>query len=729
MADRTGIVARTVAALRYAATGQTPNEWFGPGRALPDQAPPEVKGRAYDFPYYANLNYQPRNSEPVNFKKLKALAQTCEPLKIVIGRQRDLVRAREWTIKPKVKEHVGGTPDPMIAKISTFFEMPDRKHDWSQWISAVLDQLFVYDAVSIYSRQTLGGELYALEAIDGSTITPLLDAWGRQPDAPEPAYKQIIKGLPAVSYTTDELIYYPENYRVDHIYGYSRVEQIVDHAETVIARLRMQKGYFTHGNMGDGYFTAPPGMNPDQLKAVEASWNAMMSADGGTRIAERRIAMFLPNGIEWNPTKIDVFEELFDEWLIRIICFPFGVSPSPFLKQAGIGKGSSDTDKEQAEEAGISQLLKYIQRLMNRIIATKFLRPDLEFSWIEDNEIDPKTKADIEDIRLKNRTLTRNEVRDRNGDAPVEGGDDFSETPPANPLMQPGQNLAAGKADAIDANADTKTKPEEPSNAGGKNAAEKLAKAVPAAAEAKMAATVAKFLKARAEDAVAGILASLALEKVDPMDDYSGRVEGALTDIAWDWTPLVEELEPIMARVAVAAGNQAYGKLGLFDADVLKKLTANAAAWAHERAAELVGMRWVGDLLIINPDTRYSIVETTRKALRSLVANAISTGASNQDLAKQIREAAAFSKERAMVIARTETASADVQGNLIGWRESGVVAGKQWLTDPEQCCDECIAYDGTIVAIDDDFGDGDPPLHPNCRCTVLPVLTEEMPDA
>jgi hypothetical protein len=32
---------------------------------------------------------------------------------------------------------------------------------------------------------------------------------------------------------------------------------------------------------------------------------------------------------------------------------------------------------------------------------------------------------------------------------------------------------------------------------------------------------------------------------------------------------------------------------------------------------------------------------------------------------------------------------------------------------------------GEKVAIDEEFPEGDPPLHPNCRCDLLPVLAEE----
>lgn len=67
---------------------------------------------------------------------------------------------------------------------------------------------------------------------------------------------------------------------------------------------------------------------------------------------------------------------------------------------------------------------------------------------------------------------------------------------------------------------------------------------------------------------------------------------------------------------------------------------------------------------------------------------------------------------RAEMIARTEVARAQTVATLDTYRENGM-GGRQWLaaSDAEE---DCAALDGTVVAMDADFADGDPPLHPNC---------------
>ena len=54
------VFARLAEATRYAISGVSPDGWFGPQQPLAPFAPPEVKGRQFDYPFGANLNYVPR---------------------------------------------------------------------------------------------------------------------------------------------------------------------------------------------------------------------------------------------------------------------------------------------------------------------------------------------------------------------------------------------------------------------------------------------------------------------------------------------------------------------------------------------------------------------------------------------------------------------------------------------------------------------------------------------
>jgi SPP1 gp7 family putative phage head morphogenesis protein len=163
-----------------------------------------------------------------------------------------------------------------------------------------------------------------------------------------------------------------------------------------------------------------------------------------------------------------------------------------------------------------------------------------------------------------------------------------------------------------------------------------------------------------------------------------------------------------LREVAKDGAGHGLAQVGAGGHETLMQAHQRAVDWAEDRAAELVG----------------DIEETTREGVRDLVARALAEGWTNDELAQALLDSGVFAASRAERIARTEVAMADVQGSLIGWQESGVVAGKEWKTGGGPC-DECEELDGEVVSLDDDFPDGDPPLHPNCRCDVLPVLAED----
>ncbi len=86
----------------------------------------------------------------------------------------------------------------------------------------------------------------------------------------------------------------------------------------------------------------------------------------------------------------------------------------------------------------------------------------------------------------------------------------------------------------------------------------------------------------------------------------------------------------------------------------------------------------------------------------------------------------ALLKQRAEVIARTEITRAAVKGERDTWEEAanrGLYDPSKYVrvwmaTEDDRLCDECEPLDETEVEMDEEFPGGDPPLHPNCRCTV-----------
>lgn len=201
--------------------------------------------------------------------------------------------------------------------------------------------------------------------------------------------------------------------------------------------------------------------------------------------------------------------------------------------------------------------------------------------------------------------------------------------------------------------------------------------------------------------------------------------------ITFDWAAIIEPTKRELRKMAADGSRQALAQVRVTDDGITELSNENAIAWADSRAAELVGMKWdaAAESYVPNPSALWRIDDVTREGINGLVVQALDEGWSNDTLAENMRDSYLFSDARAETVARTETARADVQGNMIGYSASGVVVGKEWITAGDDLVsDECQANaDQGVVGLSDSFASGAdaPPEHPNCRCDVLPVLGEE----
>lgn len=115
------------------------------------------------------------------------------------------------------------------------------------------------------------------------------------------------------------------------------------------------------------------------------------------------------------------------------------------------------------------------------------------------------------------------------------------------------------------------------------------------------------------------------------------------------------------------------------------------------------------------------LAEKLRKELQQGLMNFESTS----QLKERVQKALKVAEERAALIARTEMVRARNMGALDGARQSGLKLKKEWSSAGGDECPACKSLDGKKVDLDAQFSTKDgqtalqPPLHPNCKCTLL----------
>lgn len=165
-------------------------------------------------------------------------------------------------------------------------------------------------------------------------------------------------------------------------------------------------------------------------------------------------------------------------------------------------------------------------------------------------------------------------------------------------------------------------------------------------------------------------------------------------------------------------------QLTVVDHAAIVKSQDLARAYARDRAAEMVGMKWVNGDLVPNPNAQWVISDTTRDEIRKLVEDAFADETPLGTLVDQIKMSGAFSEERAKLIATTEISNAQSKANFNVWQQTGVVESVRWMVSSLGCCDECSDNeDAGAIPFGETFPSGDdaPPAHPNCRCYLLAV--------
>lgn len=418
--------------------------WFSPFQPITPFGPPYVTyPREWDYPVGANLDYIPARIQLM--QQLRGMSETWGVLRTVIETRKDQLLRQPWEIQVKGKPRAQSKE---LLDCRQRFRKPDGKRRYNAWARLLLEDLFVIDAPTLYigDRDRAGRPMY-FQVINGDMIKPLIDDAGRTPDYPNPAYQLIVKGLPMDNFTERDLIYTPMRPRTNlPIYGYSPVEQIYIEVTEAIKKTMYQLNYWTEGNIPDMIMSVPENWTSNQI----ASFQALFDANLAGNLGEKSKIRFVPHGMNPYDIKASGGRELHsdrDESLIRLVCYAFSTSPTPFIR--AMNRATAQTSNEQAEEEGLFPLMSWWKEdIMDRLIQDELGYDDLEFVWLPVKDPDQLKQSQVDVNYIKVGAVTINEVRDNLGKPPVEGGDDIL-VYTNNGVLTLQDAKAAGKAEAM----------------------------------------------------------------------------------------------------------------------------------------------------------------------------------------------------------------------------------------------------------------------------------------
>ncbi len=362
------------------------------------------------------------------------------PTNDVIHKMQDKAFRKDWEARRMVALRFWLNPDPDYNGIHT-------------WLKALLEDLFVIDAVSLYLAPRLDGDLaktpfnaglQGLLLLDGSTIRPMLDLSGGRPSAPNVAFQQYIWGVPRVDLLDaltqdemdqlldpsakvadlrgDQLLYLPYHKRTKSPYGFSHVEKTLLPTGIDLNKEKYILAYYTEGNTPSSWVTIGNVETPQQARQWQDSLDAMIGD-----IGNRHQVFVLPHGSSAIETKPNIFRDEYDTTNREVLFSIFGLTAIemgflPGGKAGGLSGGSGQADAAQSTKirTATRPLLLFLKRqIFDFILQEVWDQKDMQWQWAgllapEDEQLQMQ-----EDVAFVNSGIrARDEIRRKRGWSP-----------------------------------------------------------------------------------------------------------------------------------------------------------------------------------------------------------------------------------------------------------------------------------------------------------------------
>lgn len=447
---------------------------FSPILPVPVDAPPsDETPRAEPRLWQAEVGWNLPTGQPgaegiklCDFATLKTLADTYSVARACIQLRKAEIRGLNWTIMPTKDAAKNLRGSKAAAKdfgqrqteAEAFFNHPDPDYfSWGSWLDALLEEVFVYDALSILMRPKwakrggkglLGSDLDSLCLISGPTIRPLIGLHGEKPRPPAPAYQQYLYGVPRTDLMTmwterdleesglrdaermqfrgDQLLYLPMVPRRETPYGFPPIERALIPVMSGLQKQGYQLDFFREGTI-PGMFISP-GMNSgapmtaNQIRELQDALNAIAGDP-----AWKHKVIVLPPDSKVMPQKPAELADQFDEIVMNQVCMAFDVQPmelgimpkvSPTVSP-GAGNQMAKATASMHERKATKPLLMFLSDIFNTVLRDVCQQTDMQFVFegLEEDE-DEETLTNLLVTQVGSGLASIDEAREQLGKEP-----------------------------------------------------------------------------------------------------------------------------------------------------------------------------------------------------------------------------------------------------------------------------------------------------------------------
>lgn len=378
----------------------------------------------------------------ISYEVLRRAAMSVAVARICITSLKEKVTKTEWVIKSK--DPMVDVEQSRIDKLTELFNNPNPQDTWREFIDKVMEDLLVLDTSCIEKTRFPEGELAQLYYVDAATIRPVFDEFGNQ-DIPiklktlngeetlPVSYLQIFNnsmyggpesGDIVAAWPKKDFICFhmhPQGAMERFGYGLSPIESVLQVVNNLLNSDNYNGSYFDEGSFPPIIMQLAGNIQQRDLEAYreymysELAGNfhrpAIMAGGGELKI----------HNLKDSSNRDMQFME-YTNWLAKLMCAAFGLSPQDIgLTDSVGGKNVAEEQADLSNQKGYSSCLHLIEEIINnQIILKDFGFKDLQFKFVLDDSTDPEVQTKIHDTKLKNGTITINEVREEEGKIPFE---------------------------------------------------------------------------------------------------------------------------------------------------------------------------------------------------------------------------------------------------------------------------------------------------------------------